>query len=147
MTFEEFLSLLQSNQPGKPFDMRLSADELLDLAERQFGAEVAGLVEDWSLTLNPGEVVVGGQAAFHGLPLQVRLAGRPALTGGRVRLDVSEFTVNGMAAPAILRSQLDRVLDGRLEPEQLGLELDRLEVGAGEIHLRGRTVARRTETL
>src|SRR5438552_18422670 len=137
MTSDEFLSLLQSRRPGQPFDVRLSATELLELAERQFGGEMAGLFEDLSLALNPGEVVVGGRAGFHGLPLRVHLAGRPALEGGRVRLEVSEFTVNGMAAPAMLRSQLDRVLDGRLEPGYLGRDLDLLEVGAGEIHLRG----------
>src|SRR5947209_7699774 len=60
VTFDEFLKVLNANRPGQAFDVRLTAAELLDLAERQFGGEVAGLVEDLALTLNPGEVVVGG---------------------------------------------------------------------------------------
>jgi hypothetical protein len=147
MTFEEFLSLLESNRPGQVFDVRLTADEWLTLAERQFGGETAGLVEDLTLALRPGEVVIGGRAGFHGLPLRVHLAGRPVLVDGRIRLEVSELTVNGKPAPAMLRNQLDRVLDGRLEPGRLGLELDLLEIEAGAMRLRGRTVARKSEPL
>jgi hypothetical protein len=145
MTSDEFLNLLQANSAGQPFDVRLSADEVLRLVERRFGGEMSGLIEDLSLALTTGEVVVGGRVGFLGMLLQVQLVGRPALENGQVQIEVRELTVNGMAAPAILRNQLDLAMAGRLEPDQLGMELDLLEIETGVIHLCGRTVSRRED--
>jgi hypothetical protein len=84
--------------------------------------------------------VIGGAAAFHGLPLKVNLVGRPLLEGKRVRLEVAELTINGMPAPAMIRDQALGRINERLDPQILRVEFDAIEVRAGEIHLRGRTL-------
>ncbi len=73
-----------------------------------------------------------------GLPVEVRLAGRLSLTGAGLQAEVGDVFLNGVEAPPVVRQQLGRLADELAARLNERIEIFRLDLRQGYLHLGGR---------
>ncbi len=121
--------------PDGQFGVSLSDTELLSLLTATPGPTGARVRE---LTFTPDGISLEATYQVLGLPIEVRLTGRLALAEGRLLAELGEVTLNGTAAPPIIRHQLARLAAEFAERLNRRAEFTRLELGDGYLHLGGR---------
>jgi hypothetical protein len=90
------------------------------------------------LRLTRGGIALEAVYPLLGLPIEVRLAGRLALDGGRLLADLDEVTLNGTDAPPVVRQQLARLAGEFADRLNRRAEFSRLDLSQGYLQLGGR---------
>lgn len=134
MTIQELLD----SPPGTEFELSLTEQELNEAAASMLAVRSGLPLSSPEVELEAGVVIVRATTEFSGVPLRVEVTGAPAVADGQLRLDVTDMSLNGGAAPVFVRSQVADSINEQLRGPDFPLDVDFVQVQPGELKVRGR---------
>lgn len=131
--------LRAADGPGRPFRIRLTAEEAVHVVSRHAARGAPLPIDAIDLQLQPDQVALSLAVTLIGMPMTVQVRGVPRLEADRLRFEFYEMRLNGTPAPAFIQQQVIQRVNEQLAPEALPIIIETVELGEGWVVVGGRT--------
>jgi hypothetical protein len=131
--------LRAADEPGRPFRIRLTEAEAVEIVTRQAARGAPLPVGEIALELRPKHIALLLEVTLVGMPMRVEVRGLPRVEAEQLRFEFHELSLNGSPAPPFIQQQVVQRVNQRLAPDELPIVIESLELGEGWVLLAGRT--------